>query len=243
MATQGKSGKSNGYSLWRIFRTIGLILILGVSMSACATSTFTWKEEVQLHDGKKMIVDRSDTYDSSMRHEIGQGAQLAEHKTTFTIPGTKQTVIWKSDNRSFLDPDDFHLLALDFLDGVPYVATTTFGQIAYTKWGRPNPPYVFFKYDGKAWQRISLEEFPEIFKINLIVTGLKKDNPKIAEADRKFGFVPAQIVEKINSEPGKSKEYYSIIRTPLDYGPPRPEYNGPKAPHPIPPQNTTDGKK
>jgi hypothetical protein len=37
------------------------------------------------------------------------------------------------------------------------------------------------------WKRISLEEFPEKFKINLIATGRKKDNPKISETDRKFG--------------------------------------------------------
>jgi len=157
---------------------LGLILTMGVSMSACATSTFTWKEEVLLHDGKKIIVERTDIYDSSMRHEIGQGAPLAEHKTIFTIPGTDQKVIWKSDNRSFSEPEHLNLLVLDFLADTPYVATTIGGSIAYNKWGRPNPPYVFFKYlDG--WKRISLEEFPEKFKINLIVTGRKKDNPKM----------------------------------------------------------------
>lgn len=227
--------------LSRVFKTIGLTL--GVSMSACATSTFTWKEEVLLHDGRKMIVERSDIYDSSMRHEIGQSAPLAEHQTTFVIPSTNQTVTWKSDNRSFSDPENLNLLVLDFLANVPYVATTIGGSIAYNKWGRPNPPYVFFKHDGKAWRRISLEEFSEKFKINLIVTGRKKDNPKISEAVREFGFVPAQTVEKINHEPGRSKESYAILRTPLDYGLPRPVYSGPQAPHPIASPNTTDGKK
>jgi hypothetical protein len=229
--------------LLRLFKMICLVLTLGVSMSAYATtSTFTWKEEVLLHDGKKIIVDRSDVYDSSMRHEIGQGAPLAEHKTTFIIPRTNQTVIWKSNNRPSSDPDDLHLLVLDFLNGVPYVATTPFGSLAHSKWNRPNPPYVLFKYVGE-WKRISLEEFPEKFKINLIVTGRKKDNPKISEADRKFGFVPAQIVAEINREPGRSREYYTILRTPIDYGPPRPEYKGPKAPFPITPSTTTDENK
>lgn len=174
-----------------------------------------------------------------MRHEIGQGAPLAEHKTSFMIPGTNQTVIWKSDNRSFSEPENLNLLVLDFLADIPYVATTIGGSIAYNKWGRPNPPYVFFKYmDG--WKRISLEEFPEKFKINLIVTGRKKDNPKISETVQEFGFVPTQIIEQINREPGRSKESYAILRTPLDYGPPRPEYKGPKAPHPITSPNTDE---
>ena len=90
---------SDRHVLLRLFTTICLVLTLGVSMSAYASTTFTWKEEVLLHDGKKIIVERSDTYDSSMNHEIGQGAPLAEHKTTFVIPGTDRTVNWKSDNR------------------------------------------------------------------------------------------------------------------------------------------------
>jgi hypothetical protein len=201
---------SNAHSLLRIFRTICLILALGVSMSAyAATSTFTWKEEVLLHDGKKIIVERSDTYDSSMRHEIGQGAPLAEHKTTFKVPGTNQTVIWKSDNRSPSDPDDLHLLALDFLDGVPYVATTTFGIPAYTKWNRPNPPYVFFKYVGE-WKRVSLEEFPEKFKINVTIDLDGPDKKKVTAENRDYGFVRAQTVAEINREPGRKK---NIIRS------------------------------
>lgn len=202
---------------------LGLILMLAVSMSADAGlfgHTMSWKEEVLLHDGSKIIVERTDIYDSSMRHEIGQGAPLAEHITTFKILNTNQTVIWKSDNHSS-DPDELHLLALDFINGVPYVATTPFSSNAYNKWNRPNPPYVFFKYvDG--WKRVSLEEFPEKFKINLIVAGRKKDEPGISKAEQKFGFVPAQTVADINREPGMSKEYYSILRTPIDYGTPRP---------------------
>jgi hypothetical protein len=94
-----------------------------------------------------------------------------------------------------------------------------------------------------GWKRISLREFPEQFKINLIVTGLKKDEPKILQAARKLGLVPAEIVEDINSEPGRSRETYTILHAPLDYGPPQPEYSGPKAPHPIAPLNTTGGNK
>jgi hypothetical protein len=221
--------------LLRLCKLISLGLTLGVSMSAYATtSTFTWKEEVLLHDGKKMIVERADIYDSSMNQEIGQGAPLAEHKTTFMIPGTHQEVTWKSNNRSTAEPEHLDLLALDFMDEVPYVATTPNRSFAYNKWGRPNPPYVFFKYVSK-WKRISLEEFPEQFVINMVVTSLKNEQykKKVVAENAKHGFVRAQIVAEINREPGRSKEYYSIIRTPINYGPPRQEYTGPKAPHPI----------
>lgn len=46
------------------------LLILGCAMSACATGGASWKEEVLLHDGKALVVERTQTYGG--RHEIGQ---------------------------------------------------------------------------------------------------------------------------------------------------------------------------
>ena len=234
---------SDRRGLLQLCKTICLVLTLGVSMNAYATSTFTWKEEVLLHDGKKIIVERSDTYDSSMNHEIGQGPPLAEHKTTFMIPGTSKTVIWKSNNRPTADPDSLHLLALDFLDDVPYVATTSASCVAYNKWKRPNPPYVFFKYvDG--WKHISLEEFPRKFKINVTIDLDEPDKKKVTTENREHGFVRAQAVAEINHEPGRSKEFYTLFREPIDLFGRCPEYGSSfKAPFPITPPNTIEEKK
>ena len=125
------------------------------------------------------------------------------------------------------DPDILHLLSLDFLDGGSLTwRRHLYRSFAYNKWGRPNPPYVFFKYVGE-WKQISLEEFPEKFKINLVWTFRKIDNPKISEADRKFGFVPAQTVAEINREPGASKEFYVLFREPIDRSGVCPEPTGP----------------
>ena len=218
---------NNHSSLLRLCKIFCLVLTLGAGMNACATTrTFTWKEEVLLHDGKKIVVERSDTYDSSLPHEIGQGPPLVEHKTTFMIPGTIKAVIWKSDYGRSSDADSFHFLALDFLDGVPYVATRPAKCPTYDKWNRPNPPYVFFKYVDE-WKYISLPEFPEQFRINVIVTSRKIDNPRIVEAHSKFGFVPAQTVAAINREPGRSKEFYTLFREPIDLFGVCPEPTGP----------------
>ena len=222
--------------LSRIAQSVCLLLTCLV-IDGC-NSTFTWQEEVLLHDGNKIIVERSETYDSRIPHELDQDAPLAEHRTTFMIPGTNQPVIWKSGNhsvaRSELLRPELLLLSLDFLDGVPYVATVVSWPSGYEKWGRPNPPYVCFRYvDG--WERIPFDAFPENFKINVLVKSVKHKpyRKKVLEENNVYGFVRAQTIAEINSEPGAYKHFYSIVRTPLDYGPPRAEHKGPKAPNPM----------
>jgi len=196
------------------------LAVLAISMSACATgSSISWKEEVLLHDGRKMVVERKDIHDSSLPHEIGQGAPLAEHVTTFNMPDTKQRVTWRSDNRSRSEPDNLDLMVLDFMNGVPYAAAGITRCIAYNRWGRPNPPYVFFKYDGKAWQRISLEEFPAEFKEpNVMIGGY--DEYSLTVEERDASVLTAGKVRKVNKAAGRSPESYTIIREPLKIGAP-----------------------
>ena len=51
---------NNGHSLLKAFTTIALVLTIGASMSACAlVGGASWKEEVLLHDGSKIIVTRT----------------------------------------------------------------------------------------------------------------------------------------------------------------------------------------
>ncbi len=219
---------NNHRSLLQLCRMISLLLTLGVSMNACATSTFTWKEEVLLHDGRKIVVERSDTYDSSLPHEIGQHAPLAEHTTTFAIPDANRTVIWKSDRRPLSEADGYYLLALDFLNGVPYAATRPAKCHTYDKWDRPNPPYVFFKY-ADGWKPILRGEFPEQFKINMVVHSLRHEpyKKKVMAENHAYGFVRAQTVAELNREPGASREFYVLLRQPMDLFGICPESTGP----------------
>lgn len=224
--------------LLRVFKTIGLILTLGVSMSACA-SLFggdSWKEEVLLHDGSKIVVKRSQSYGG--RHEIGQPSPIKEHTISFTLPGSNKAFTWTSEYGEDLGRTNFNLLALHVLNGTPYIVASPNLSLSYNKWGSPNPPYVFFRYDGKEWQRISLEEFPAEFKnINLVINTLAHDKKLVSQ-----GLVSAEMVRKLNSSLTQ-EEYKTIHRTPLDHWKPRPQYKGPKAPHPITPPTKTGGKE
>jgi hypothetical protein len=72
---------------------------------------------------------------------------------------------------------------------------------------------VFFKYDGKAWQRITLSELPAEFKsLNLIINNGREED--IERSASKTGYVSAEGVKQINSSLTQP-EYRTILREPL----------------------------
>ena len=205
--------------LLRKLKTIGLVLTLGVSMNAYAgflgLGGDSWKEEVLLHDGSKIIVKRSQSYGG--RHEIGQPSPIKEHTISFTLPNSNKTITWTSEYGEDLGRTNFNLLALHVLNGTPYIVASPNLSLSYNKWGRPNPPYVFFKYDGKEWQRISLEEFPAEFKtINVVIYPVGRDVEEMVS----LGLVSAGKIKELNSSLTQ-EEYKTIVRTPLDVWKPR----------------------
>jgi hypothetical protein len=185
-------------------RTLGWILTMGVSMNACSATTMTWKEEVLLHDGKKLVVERLfhlggyPTIESRER-------QALDETVEFTHPKTNQTIIWKSDFRDDTpDQNGLNLLVLDIVKGIPYIATYPAGCIAFNKWKRPNPPYIVFKYEGNEWRRIPLEMFP---------TELGRTNVIVGKPPAEF-LKPYYTVEGVNERNRDSDiEFKTILRT------------------------------
>lgn len=156
---------SNGHSLLRAFSTIGLVSILGVSMSVDAGlfgfGSISWKEEVLLHDGSKIIAERY--YNLGGYAYLDSSERTALNETvTFNLPNRK-AITWKNDFRdSVPEPNSLNHFRFDIVNGVPYLATYPAGCIAYNKWGRPNPPQILFKYQNDQWQRITLAELPPV---------------------------------------------------------------------------------
>lgn len=203
----------------KIFKGGTLVLLVAAMVLTGGVDAFgflgfgdSWKEEVLLHDGRKIIVKRSQTYGG--RHEIGQSPPVKEHSITFTVPETGQDVSWTSEYGEELGRANFYALALHILDSRPYLVVEPNLCLSYNKWGRPNPPYVIFKYDGATWQRIRLEELPQEFRgINLVIStkGSQRDIEKLASDS---GYVPAEGVRKINASL-RQPEYKTILREPV----------------------------
>ncbi|MEW6289179.1 MAG: hypothetical protein AB1545_04905 [Thermodesulfobacteriota bacterium] len=197
--------------------TIGVLLtVLLAALAGCMTLAGgnplglgdSWREEVLLHDGCKIIVKRS--VDRGGRHEIGQQPPIKEQSLSFTIPATKENVTWKSEYSEDVGLADFMPLLLDIVQGTAYVVSTPVGCLSYNKWGRPNPPYVVFRYANKAWQNIALQELPaEIKKLNLIISS--PDN-KVNQLGKRL--VSAEEIRKINSRLTQP-EFKTILREPV----------------------------
>jgi hypothetical protein len=187
--------------------------VLTVALVACATSTAngadSWKEEVLLHDGQKIIVERSQTYKG--RSEPGQPAPIGEHTIRFALPGSGKQITWVSEYGEDIGRANFYLKALHVKSGVPFVIAEPNLCLAYNKWGRPNPPYVVFQHDGNAWQRIAFETLPPEFKtINVV--------QHIQDADLRFlveaGQVSVEQVARLNRDLVRA-ESRAIVREAL----------------------------
>ena len=210
------------------FRTYFLAPLLFVaSTNVLGFGGTSWSEEVLLHDGSKIIVKRSQSYGGS--HEIGQTPPIKEQDITFTVPGSSKSITWKSEYGEDIGRSNFNPVALHILHGVPYIVAVPNLCQSYNKWGRPNPPYVFFKYEGKLWQRILLSDLPMEFKdINLVVNS--KGEEKIITAQ---SVVTAQLIKKLNGELDQP-EYRRLLREPL-VRENCPQYSSsPKAPIAVP---------
>lgn len=194
----------------QLLRVAISVLILGGSTATNAGifgfGDTSWKEEVLLHDGSKIIVERSQSYGG--RREVGQSAPIKEHTLTFRLPHTDKPVVFKSEFSQDVGRATFNLLALHVLNGIPYVVAEPNLCVSYNKWGRPNPPYVVFKHDGKSWQRIPMTEFPvELKTINLSLDIRGRQVEELVE----MGMVSADTVKQRNAHT-EIPQFKSILR-------------------------------
>ncbi|UCV16641.1 hypothetical protein [Quatrionicoccus australiensis] len=199
---------SYGHLLLRRFATL-LALVALFSLNACAGllgfGGDSWQEEVLLHDGNKLVVDRS--VERGGRHEVGQKPAYTKQALAFTHPTTGERVIWEDKATPDLGSSNFLPMALDIYQGTIYLVANPMGCLAYNKWDRPNPPYVVFRYGGKTWEHVPLQELPlETKTPNLISSSPDTEVERLGKY-----FVDAETIRRITSEL-RQPENKSILR-------------------------------
>lgn len=199
------------HGMLRQVAKLAMLLMLGASMSACAGlfgSSMKWKEEVLLHDGSKAIVTR--TVERGGRHEIGQRPPIKDQSVSFTLPGANKSVTWEDKFTEDVGGANFLPMLLNVFKGQAYLVVYPMGCLSYNKWGRPNPPYVIFRYQSTEWRRIALQELPaEINTPNLIFSDPDGQVEKIGES-----FIAADTIQRIIGG-YKQPEYKTILREPV----------------------------
>lgn len=163
------------------------LMILGGGMSGCAGGSTKWEEEVQLSDGRIIVVEREAIY-------VGGGDEWASNRSGSKIDGyriryaspdgSEKIVEWRSTKKS---PQTYPEvpLAFDLPDGEP----TVFTLLAISPVCEVYSKYV---YRNGAWIEEPLPEQFGQLTTNLLFAS-KRDLPKLltlAEKNRR------------NSEPG-----------------------------------------
>ena len=201
--------------LFEAIRIIAIFFTAGMSLSAHAGlfgfGGESWKEEALQPDGSTIIVMRSQHYGGN--HEIGQTPPISDQEISFVLPSSGKMISFKSKYGQDIGRSNFRLLSLDIVKNTPYIVAEPYLCLSYNKWGRPNPPYVVFRYDGNEWKRIPLSELPgEVKEFNLVI-----ETKGYMDDIKEHSPVTAETVRKLNGElPGP--EYRSILREPVKSG-------------------------
>lgn len=125
-----------------------------------------WQEEVRLHDGRVIVVDRWEKRQAS--GELGHRGAPLWSEVKAKNPNTGTEVTWYEDHGSAP-------YVMDFVGDSAYVAAWVSFYEPCQKYGFPQRDFVFFKYDG-TWKQISFEEFPRGFDTNLLVNVWNADS-------------------------------------------------------------------
>ena len=181
----------------------GAVVFVGIGNSA------SWREEVLLHDGRKLVVKR--TADRGGRHEIGQRPPIESQSLSFRLPSSNKTVRWEVEYAKDIGYADLSPIMLDIFDSTPYLVNRTVGCLAYNKWGRPNPPYIIFRYTDKTWQQIELNNLPLALKVpNMIIS-----SPDVAAERTGMKVVSAEKIRELNSSLSQP-EYKTVLRESIE---------------------------
>ena len=142
---------------------LGLVLMLGASMSACGFGSEKWKEEVQFSDGKIIVVEREmvrkgggDEWASNR-----SGSMPKEYRIRFSYDGSGKMIEWRTTKIDFQTWPEVPLV-FDIESGQPVV----FSLVAISSGCEVYSKYV---YRNGVWIEEPLPEKFEQRPANLLI--------------------------------------------------------------------------
>ena len=158
---------------------LGLLLMMGASMSACGTGSQKWKEEVQLSDGRVIVVDRETIHERGGDEWASNrgGTKPKEYRIRFAQPeGSGQALEWHSSKESPQTWPEIPLV-FDVASGQP----TVFSLLAISPGCEIYSKYV---YRSGAWIE---QPLPEQFgqRTTNLVFGEGNNMPAVVNLEEK----------------------------------------------------------
>lgn len=148
-----------------------LSFLSGCLLLGCAR-TIEWKEEVLFNDGRKLVVSQARTCaggrtaSKSMATCVATDATMSFHYA----PLSSQEISWKGH---------LHPLVLNTDRGRLFLVGFPIHPSEFLEYGSPEPPYVGFVWNGRAWEQIAFGDIPPaIYTTNLLVESIPKTGRK-----------------------------------------------------------------
>lgn len=131
--------------------TLGLMLAAVPLVGGCSDNTITWTEDVKLLDGRVITVTQKNRVEEDVSREFWLIFKLAEF-----------------DDKEIVWHESLMPLVLNVYQGSLYVISNPFTEREFRQYGKPNPPYLGYRYEAGQWQRIPFNEIPEaIYDTNM----------------------------------------------------------------------------
>lgn len=158
-------------SLWAslFFRVISVLVVGGMCSPATAFSVRTerWTEEVVLHDGRLIKVEREVDWTFRVASgDAGSGFQLFKNWPDrfwlkFKHPDTQETIKWQGEQH-------YNPVLLDVVNGIPYLVVYGRGsKETEAVYGCPELPYTYLMYESALfgkWTPVPVEKAPAILR-------------------------------------------------------------------------------
>jgi hypothetical protein len=179
-------------------------------LAACsdkAIAPFDWKEEIQLHDGRKVIAERVDTY-GGPREPSQSEPNTKERTIRFADPSDpKKTYTHKITGSS-------NYLMLDFYEGKPWLVVFV-GPFS-TDTRCPIGTYDTYSWDGAHWIPRAFKERPSAFAKPNMATSYFVDQPERRRKGQILSTDSIQQILKDKQRNSSAEETWRFIAIDVD---------------------------
>lgn len=181
---------------------MGCLLAFLPMLGAC-DSTFKWKEEIRLHDGRIVIAERVDVLGG--RHEPGQSASEKVRTINFADPSNAK----KRYTHSVTGSSNYGVV--DFIDGVPWMVVLVGPFSDGTKC--PVGSYETITWINGGWRSVSYADLPKKIKTTNMAYGYAPDQPEMRKAGELLTADKINYIIKKSSRLGAVSSSYQLVET------------------------------